>query len=157
MAQAHPSVPTEPVIAPPRPEHATDRYDGPTILYRMFDADDQLLYVGVTCNPPQRWKGHRAFSRWWTLVERKELHTYPDRSAALTAERDAIRAERPIYNVTGHPANRRQHVHLVLDPARTRKLRAFARSFGASLNEVLYQLIDEMPDVDDLTHEEASR
>jgi hypothetical protein len=157
MAQQNPSLPERQVIAPPRPAHATDRYDGPTILYRLFDADDRLLYVGITCNKQQRWGGHRKNSRWWPLVARKELITHPDRSTALTAERDAIRSERPIYNVSGNPAQPRVQVHLVLGGARVRKLRAFARSFGVSHTEALYQLIDELPDVADYDVEETDR
>jgi excinuclease UvrABC nuclease subunit len=157
MAQQNPSVPAQQVIAPPRPAHATDRYDGPTILYRMFDADDRLLYVGITCNKQQRWDGHRQNSRWWPLVARKELATYPDRSTALTAERTAILSEQPIYNVSGNPAQPRAHVHLVLDGVRARKMRAFARSFGVSHTEALYQLIDELPDVADSDVERTAR
>lgn len=143
MAQQNPSLPNRQVIAPPRPAHATDRYDGPTMLYRLYDADGRLLYIGVTCNPQQRWDGHRGDKPWWPLVARKELTTYPDRSAALTAERDAIRTEKPLHNVTGNPRNRQAHAHLVLSTEQAAKVRALAEELGVRSNsEVFYALLD---------------
>jgi predicted GIY-YIG superfamily endonuclease len=146
MAQQNPSLPSRQVIAPPRPAHATDRYDGPTMLYRLFDTNDQLLYIGVTCNPPSRWESHRSDKPWWPLVARKELTTYPDRSAALTAEREAIVAERPLHNVQHNPLSDRRDVHVVLRGDRARKLEALARLFHGGLTDAVVRLIDDAPD-----------
>lgn len=143
MTQQNPSLPSRQVIAPPRPAHATDRYDGPTALYRMYDADDQLLYIGITCNKAARWDAHRRNSPWWKLVARKELTTYPDRSAALTAELAAIRAEKPLHNVASHPSKPSRHVHLVLTEERAAKLRALAKHRGRGNSDTMYELLDE--------------
>lgn len=145
MTQEHPSLPSKQVIAPPRPVHATDRYDGPTVLYRLFDADDRLLYIGITCNTAQRWESHRGSKPWWHLVARKELTAYPDRSAALTAERAAIRAEAPLHNITGNPRSDRLDVHLVLKGERAEKLRALAKRRGLGFSNLVHSLIDEAP------------
>lgn len=143
MTQQNPSLPSRQVIAPPRPAHATDRYDGPTELYRLYDADDQLLYIGITCNKAARWDRHRSRSPWWKLVARKDLTSYPDRSAALTAEREAILAENPIHNIVGHPQRLSRHVRVALTEERAGKLRALAEDRGQRLNAVIDALIDE--------------
>ncbi|MFG2334281.1 GIY-YIG nuclease family protein [Streptomyces sp. NPDC048604] len=46
----------------PRPFH------GPTCLYRSFDEIGDLLYVGISNAPKQRWKQHAADKPWWPLV-----------------------------------------------------------------------------------------
>lgn len=157
MDRKNTSAPSAQVVAPPRPPHATDRYDGPTVVYRMYDADDRLLYVGVTCNTANRWQAHRRNSAWWKAVARKELTTYPDRSAALTAEREAIRAEKPVHNVSGHPDKPSRHVHLVLSEEQAEKVRALARQMRCSRSEAVYRLIDRTPHPSDPDMDEALR
>lgn len=146
MTQEHPSLPVKQVIAPPRPAHATARYDGPTMLYRLFSADDRLLYIGVTCNPSSRWESHRSDKPWWPLVARRELTAYQDRSAALTAERKAIVAERPLHNVQHNPLSDRRDVHVVLRGDRARKLEALARLIHGGLTDAVVRLIDDAAD-----------
>ena len=67
-------------------------------LYRLFDRDDNLLYVGITFMPGNRFRQHKREKRWWSEVARRETVVFPNRQEAEDAERDAIRAERPIYN-----------------------------------------------------------
>lgn len=70
----------------------------PTEVYRCFDADDHLLYIGMTCMPTERMRQHRRTSPWFQQVARVDLETYPSRGAAKDAEREAIRSERPRHN-----------------------------------------------------------
>lgn len=72
-------------------------------LYRFFDASGELLYVGITMNPVGRWASHRTEKPWWSEVATITLESHPSREAVERAERDAIRAERPRYNVAHHP------------------------------------------------------
>lgn len=70
------------------------------ILYRFYGPTDQLLYVGITCNPPSRWKKHRARKEgWWSQIERIDLEHHPSRAELRDAELRAIEMERPIYNI----------------------------------------------------------
>lgn len=69
------------------------------VLYRFWDADEQLLYVGITLNPGHRWTSHRNDKPWWSEVATITIETHPDRRAVLEAERRAIVAERPRYNI----------------------------------------------------------
>lgn len=75
----------------------------PTSLYRAFDAGGNLLYVGIAKNWARRWEQHSERSPFFALVARLEIETHPTRDAALSAERAAIRAERPAHNVAGTP------------------------------------------------------
>lgn len=71
----------------------------PHSLYRFFDSAGQLLYIGVSVNPLQRWDDHRLHKPWWTEVSSVTLHHYPTRPDVLQAERAAIRTEKPLHNV----------------------------------------------------------
>ncbi len=70
-----------------------------TALYRLFDAEGVLLYIGIARNPDERMKYHIAFKRWWSEVARTDLEWFGDRAAALAAEAVAIREECPRYNI----------------------------------------------------------
>jgi hypothetical protein len=67
-------------------------------LYRMFDEHGHLLYIGITGDLGKR-LGQHSFKRWFPLVQRITLEWLPNRAAALVAERRAISAERPRYNL----------------------------------------------------------
>jgi predicted GIY-YIG superfamily endonuclease len=68
-------------------------------VYRYYNADDDLLYVGCSKNPWQRYKTHRADSRLWIReVTRGRISVFPDKPTALAAERAAVETEHPRYN-----------------------------------------------------------
>lgn len=72
----------------------------PCYLYRLFDRDDVLLYVGISYNPRARLAGHTtARTARWHFVVRVSVERFSDRDRALVAERAAIRSEHPLYNV----------------------------------------------------------
>jgi predicted GIY-YIG superfamily endonuclease len=78
-----------------------------TALYRCFDADEELLYVGISKDPAERWKQHRSTAPWWRDVTMRVVEWYDDRPAAERAERKAIQTEGPRHNVLHNqrPAN----------------------------------------------------
>jgi len=90
------------VLAKPRPSRVkkTAEQSDSHVLYRFYDDTEQLLYVGITANPPQRFKAHRADKHWWSTVSTVRLQTFMSRRELESAEREAIKSERPIYNVT---------------------------------------------------------
>lgn len=67
-------------------------------IYRMFDGNGQLLYIGRTADAGRRF-GEHASKRWFPLVDTIKLQWFPTESDAAHAERLAIRTERPRYNV----------------------------------------------------------
>ncbi len=78
------------------PDHAEDDVN---TLYRFFDESGVLLYVGITFDPPNRFRSHEAGKEWWGQVRSIELEQFISRKAVLHAEREAIRTERPLFNV----------------------------------------------------------
>jgi prevent-host-death family protein len=73
----------------------------PTALYRLFDAAEQLLYVGISTQPETRWTQHAADKPWWPLVQHRKTEWHADRKAAEDAERAAVQSEEPLYNTAG--------------------------------------------------------
>ena len=67
-------------------------------LYRHFDKDGNLLYVGISINAFQRLSQHKNSSSWFDEITRVEIERYPSRSAVEAAEKKAIIDEKPIHN-----------------------------------------------------------
>ena len=80
-----------------------------TTLYRFYDKNGDLLYVGVSCGFGARVRVHRSESdEWWSQVHTARFEHFLTRPLALEAERDAIRAEHPRYNIAGKPDKREE-------------------------------------------------
>lgn len=69
-------------------------------LYRFFDAEDRLLYVGITRDVGSRFGAHRRQAGWWSEAVRCDYRALPDRPAAEAAEALAIATERPLHNAS---------------------------------------------------------
>ena len=67
-------------------------------LYRCWDGEGLLAYIGVTNCYSQRMYHHRVRTPWWDEVVKITTTPYPDRASALEAETAAIAAEHPIRN-----------------------------------------------------------
>ena len=80
-------------------------------LYRIYDADDVLLYIGVTKDVQTRIEFHLARSTRqeasWAIRRRMARHTVQALRGgpieALAAEREAIKAEAPLLNKVHNP------------------------------------------------------
>lgn len=73
----------------------------PTTLYRLYDGDGDLLYVGIAGNPGRRFEQHRKDKPWWRSVAITRLEHFDTREEAMAAELEAIRAENPRHNIVG--------------------------------------------------------
>jgi predicted GIY-YIG superfamily endonuclease len=78
------------------------------VLYRFYSATGQLLYVGITMNPPKRFKNHRDGKEWWSAVSGITVETYNTRDELEKAERRAIQVERPLHNIAHNDAGQRK-------------------------------------------------
>ena len=96
-------------------------------LYRHYDKDGNLLYVGVSWTILQRLRQHEKGSFWFGEVDSIKLEKYPSREASLEAERKAILAEQPRYN-TAHTK-----------PSRMAELRKITRELYERQVEKEYQ------------------
>lgn len=68
------------------------------VLYRCYDADDRLIYVGSTSSYRRRIGEHLAQSWWYSLVCRLRSEQFPTLEAARAAEKVAIQEEQPAFN-----------------------------------------------------------
>lgn len=72
-------------------------------LYRFYDADDRLLYVGITSRVPSRLSQHARDKEWFPYVARASFEHYQHRDDAALAEKKTIKRERPLYNLAHVP------------------------------------------------------
>lgn len=75
------------------------------MLYRFFDHEGTLLYVGITDDPQIRWADHAHKARhgknaWWHQVRVVHTEWLATRDEAERAEITAIHHEHPIYNAS---------------------------------------------------------
>jgi len=76
-------------------------------LYRMYDKDGRLLYVGISKSALSRYAQHAIDKEWIRHVTRMEIETCRcTRDDIEAKERRAIREERPLYNIAGKTQDR---------------------------------------------------
>ena len=69
-------------------------------LYRHFDKEGNLLYVGISVNPLNRLCNHKTQSRWYDQIKTVTIDDVgPNRALAEKKEIDAILSEEPKYNI----------------------------------------------------------
>lgn len=69
-----------------------------TYVYRHYDKDDRLLYVGITVNPKRRAQGHKQKSPWWPSIARIDVSEKLPREIALGREWYYINRFEPPFN-----------------------------------------------------------
>lgn len=72
----------------------------PEALYRWFDWDDRLLYVGITRSLATRQESHSVKSSWSRFAARCAVERAPDRASVELMEYHAIKGEKPLFNHT---------------------------------------------------------
>jgi hypothetical protein len=100
--------PTPPVPQPPPPD--------PTGIYRYYDEQDRLLYLGVTWDDEARDHAHEKTAIWFRWRARRAAgEVFATRREAEAFERAAITAEEPIFNRqgAGDGAHQRQVDYLI--------------------------------------------
>lgn len=71
----------------------------PTELYRHYDRNGRLLYVGVSLSTVARLAGHRECSHWFDQITNVTIERFATREIALIAEQIAIWLEKPAFNI----------------------------------------------------------
>lgn len=70
-----------------------------TALYRHFDGNQVLLYVGISLSAVARLGQHMGSAHWALKIARVEVEWFPTRELALAAEKHAIQTEMPLHNI----------------------------------------------------------
>ena len=106
--------------SPPVKKHSIEQE---THLYRHYDADGRLLYVGITKDLEHRTAAHGKASSWTDFVDvaRSKFTKFPSRKKAKAAEKDAIRAELPLFNVSHneHPNREKDLIEYLVSKGRS--------------------------------------
>lgn len=68
------------------------------VLYRHYDRQGKLLYVGMTCDPSRRLEQYQR-ARWFSSLRAVSLEKCQSKEDALEREAKAIRLEHPRYNI----------------------------------------------------------
>lgn len=71
-------------------------------MYRMYDDDGALLYVGCSVQWPTRLDEHAAAKHWWENVANVRVEHFADWPDALRAEALALANEGPLHNIAGN-------------------------------------------------------
>lgn len=75
-----------------------DESNANQVLYRFFNKNNELLYIGITSNALNRISGHASDKPWFSEVTHATFEHFFSRAAVDAAETRAIRAEFPKYN-----------------------------------------------------------
>lgn len=67
-------------------------------LYRHFDKVGNLLYVGISYSAVSRASQHKQGSEWYKHSCKMTIENFSNRNELITAERQAIESESPLYN-----------------------------------------------------------
>lgn len=80
-------------------EREREHYD----LYRHYNVQGELLYVGIAGSEEYRRKDHKRTSKWFSEVDesKSKVERITGWTAVLKAEREAIQKENPKYNKAG--------------------------------------------------------
>lgn len=90
----------------------------PTTVYRMFNSDGAVIYVGITNNLRARLRQHAGDKSWYGEVSRIESRAFDTRTEALEVEATLIRELTPRYNVAGNSLHAiEEHVKYLLSQA----------------------------------------
>jgi predicted GIY-YIG superfamily endonuclease len=128
-----------------------DTGDKRTGLYRHFDTDGTLLYVGISNDPDQRYETHRTQAHWFKQINRVEVEWFATRKAAQKAELAAIKSERPLHNKKAHPAIEAEFTKMVclrMRPDTVNALQALADAERRPLGQYLRLLFEKIAATD---------
>lgn len=78
-------------------------------VYRHFDADQRVLYIGATGDHRERTRQHKRRSPWFAKVIFVRAQPYATIEEARAAEKRAIAEERPPFNISDSSGRPRRY------------------------------------------------
>lgn len=120
-------------VAPQREAGAYVMTARACILYRWWDADDNLLYVGKSTSVLARIGSHKRYSSFFDRAVKMTMERYPDQLSLAEAEVRAIRAEHPPYNIVHNG-----YVEMPDDPELEQKMHV---EMAQAIDEILAPIV----------------
>lgn len=68
-------------------------------LYRHFDSNGELLYIGISLSAVQRLSQHKQTAHWFKDIAKVEIEHFSSPETAHAAEVEAIAIEKPKFNI----------------------------------------------------------
>jgi len=129
-----------------------------TQLYRHFDKNNNLLYVGISLSTFHRLSQHRDHSGWFYGITNVTIEHFDKREEALAAERKAIKSENPKFNI----ASRKTVAEIEKEQKEQTKLTqlAMAEKFKLVQRFIEHQLtykLDDLRSILNMTSHELAR
>jgi predicted GIY-YIG superfamily endonuclease len=113
-----------------------------TTVYKLFDADGQWLYVGITDSLTTRLVQHGS-KPWFIHVTRATFEHYETREEASERERELIRVHQPRHNII-HRAGPHVAKSICLTDELAAQVTAAAREEGhGNASRIVVQAITE--------------
>lgn len=69
-------------------------------IYRHYDKNDNLLYVGISLSAISRLSSHKNSSPWFHKISSVKIEGCESKASAIQKEKEAIKKERPMYNIS---------------------------------------------------------
>jgi len=76
-----------------------DMIEKENILYKIFNCDNEIIYIGITIDFQSRIKDHKYTKDWWSEVSYIRKTKYKNRFKVLEAEKRAIKKYNPVFNI----------------------------------------------------------
>jgi hypothetical protein len=95
------TVSTQPIVGAESRRSCRSFHCGPfrrTAIYRLYDAEERLLYAGIAYDVERRWQEHARDKPWWGEVRWKTALWHESRLGAAVEEFCAIKYENPRHN-----------------------------------------------------------
>jgi predicted GIY-YIG superfamily endonuclease len=70
-----------------------------TALYRYYDSEGNLLYVGISVSAARRMEQHKQAKIWFKNLARVRVEHFSDRDSALQAEKKVNQGHSPYYRL----------------------------------------------------------
>lgn len=106
-------------------------YSKKTALYRHYDINGNLLYIGISLSAINRLSQHKNTSEWFNSIAKVDIEWFNDRESAILAEMEAVRLENPKFNIflkDRKPHTKRlkkkykQNIYTILDTGKKQQL-----------------------------------
>lgn len=120
-------------------------------LYKIFDADNQLIYVGMTDNIARRFIQHQS-KEWFKLMTRFESFAFESEEKCKEAEADEIASSNPIYNkLHNKKINKWAQRGLYISDSVMQRMALIKMKTGESLSRIAEKILDQhLPEFEEL-------